>query len=103
MKYFSSQWGLMIGYDHYKEARSIADQIQVEGFPDEAANVRAAIEDGRSGTEIFMQLRFYLPPIQEEVRVDSQPHGDLCFLAGLEDSKSTHPSASASSFQSDAL
>jgi hypothetical protein len=57
----------MIGFDHYKEARSIADEIEVDGFPDQAANVRAAIEDGRSGTEILMQLRYYLSPIQEAV------------------------------------
>jgi hypothetical protein len=62
----------VIGYDHYREARSIADQIEVDGFPDQAANVRAAIEDGRSGTEIFMQLRFYLSHIQEAVKVDDQ-------------------------------
>jgi hypothetical protein len=62
----------VIGYDHYKEARSIADQLEIDGFPDHAANVRAAIEDGRSGTEIFMQLRFYLSPIQEAEQVDDQ-------------------------------
>jgi hypothetical protein len=62
----------VIGYDHYREARSIADQIEVGGFPDQAAHVRAAIEDGRSGTEIFMQLRFYLSHIQEAVEVDNQ-------------------------------
>jgi hypothetical protein len=62
----------MIGYDHYREARSIADQIEVDGFLDQAAKVRAALEDGRSGTEIFMQLRFYLSAIQQAAQVDDQ-------------------------------
>ena len=62
----------MIGFDHYKETRSIADQLEIDGFPDQAANVSAAIEDGRSGTDIFMQLRFYLSPIQEAEQVDDQ-------------------------------
>jgi hypothetical protein len=60
----------MSSYDHYDEARSIADQIDVKGFSDRAAAVRNAIDEGRSGTEIFMQLRFYLEPLLEEGEID---------------------------------
>ena len=58
------------GYDHYAEAKAIADQIEVEGFPEQAAKVRSAIDDGRSGTEIVMQLRFYLSPLQNAAQID---------------------------------
>ena len=57
-------------YDHYREAKGIADQIEAEGFSSEAGEVRDAIDDGRSGTEIFMKLRFYLSPLIEDGRID---------------------------------
>jgi hypothetical protein len=60
----------MSSYDHYDEAKSIADQIDAKGFSDQAAAVRNAIDEGRSGTEIFMQLRFYLEPLLDEGEID---------------------------------
>jgi hypothetical protein len=60
----------MSSYDHYAEAKSIADRIEAEGFPDQAVAVRNAIDEGRSGTEIFMQLRFYLAPLQGNTHID---------------------------------
>lgn len=62
----------MSSYDHYAVAKSIADQIEEEGFPEQAAAVRSAIDEGRSGTEIFMQLRFYLAPLQEGTQIDPE-------------------------------
>lgn len=53
----------MDSYDHYAEAKKIAAQLDAQGFSSEAENIRNAISEGRSGTEIFMQLRFYLTPI----------------------------------------
>jgi len=61
----------MTTYDHYDQAKQIAERIEREGFPEKAQNVRYAIENGKSGTEIFMQLRFYLSPLLDEERVDS--------------------------------
>ena len=60
----------MSSYDHYAEAKSIAAKLEAEGFPEHAAAVRHAIDDGRSGTEIFMQLRFYLTPLQGDGHID---------------------------------
>ncbi|WP_124077656.1 hypothetical protein [Pigmentiphaga humi] len=60
----------MSGYDHYAEAKSIADSIEAKGFPDQAMAVRSAIDDGRSGIEIFMQLRFYLAPFEGNEKID---------------------------------
>jgi hypothetical protein len=50
-------------YDYYKEAREVADAIEARGHAAEAGKMRSAISEGRSGTEIFMQLRFYLSPL----------------------------------------
>lgn len=60
----------MSGYDHYAEAKGIAEQIEAEGFEQQASDVRKAISEGRSGTEIFMQLRFYLSSLQTDMRID---------------------------------
>jgi hypothetical protein len=50
-------------YDHYMEARAIAETLQREGLASDAASIRRAIDTGVSGTEIFMQLRFLLAPL----------------------------------------
>ncbi|KCZ89068.1 hypothetical protein [Hyphomonas jannaschiana] len=62
----------MSTYDHYTEAKCIADQIEGAGFPEQAEQVRQAIENGVSGTEIFMQLRCYLSPLKNNDRIDQQ-------------------------------
>ena len=56
--------------DHYLEAKSIADCLGEEGFGEQATVVRNAIDNGVSGTEIFMQLRFYLTPLRANTQVD---------------------------------
>lgn len=61
----------MTTYDHYAEAKQIAGLIENEGFAQQAGEVRHAIDDGRSGTEIFMQIRYYLSPLLEDERIDS--------------------------------
>jgi len=50
----------MGAYDHYEEARAVADALEARGRAAEAEKMRSAILEGRSGTEIFTQLRFYL-------------------------------------------
>ena len=47
-------------YDNYEEAKMIAKLLTMQGFPSEAKQILAAIRDGKSGTEIFMILRFRL-------------------------------------------
>ncbi|MEO9130905.1 MAG: hypothetical protein ABI240_06820 [Sphingomonas sp.] len=70
----------MSGYDHYAEAKSIADKIEAAGFSVEAAAVRDAIDEGRSGTEIFMQLRFYLTPLQGNDAIDPATQSQIATL-----------------------
>ena len=70
----------MSNYDHYAEAKSIADHIEADGFHDQAAAVRSAIDEGSSGTEIFMQLRFYLAPLQANVQIDPSTRSRIAML-----------------------
>ncbi len=48
----------MIIFDHYKEARELAKQLQEEKMDDFANKIFEAIEEGSTGTEIFMALRW---------------------------------------------
>lgn len=53
----------MNAYDHYEEAKKVAEQLEAEGFPEQAKQVSDAMVDGKTGTEIFMILRFRLKPL----------------------------------------
>lgn len=70
----------MNSYDHYAEAKSIADQIEAVGFAEEASAVRDAIDTGFSGTEIFMKLRFHLSPLQKNTKIDSAARSRIAVL-----------------------
>jgi hypothetical protein len=72
----------MTAYDHFAEANRIADSIEAEGFAEQAGQVRHAIAMGRSGTELFMQLRFYLAPLAGDVRVDPATRQQISTLVG---------------------
>jgi hypothetical protein len=50
-------------YDHYEEAKAVAASLAVEGFLDQAKQINDAMMEGRTGTEIFMILRFRLKPL----------------------------------------
>lgn len=53
----------MSTYDHYEEARKVAELLEADGFSDQAKQVSDAMVDGKTGTEIFMILRFRLHPL----------------------------------------
>lgn len=48
----------MIIFDHYKEARELAEQLRKEKIPCFADKIIGAMEEGSTGTEIFMALRW---------------------------------------------
>lgn len=50
-------------YDHYEEAKKIAALLAAQGMSLESVQILDAIKDGKSGTEIFMILRFRLAPL----------------------------------------
>ena len=72
----------MDGYDHYAEAKKIAAQLDAQGLPSDAEKIRSAISEGRSGTEIFMQLRFYLTPVLSTVNLADGVKGQITVLLG---------------------
>jgi hypothetical protein len=68
-------------YDHYAEAKNIADRMEGQGFLEPANEVRCAIvEGGTSATEIFMRLRFYLSPLQRDSRIDPATRAQISVL-----------------------
>jgi hypothetical protein len=57
----------MSNFDHYAEASNLIDHLSVDGHPIEAAILKSALEDGATGTEILMALRFHLSGIIRRV------------------------------------
>jgi len=53
----------MSNFDYYAAAEELISRLDQEGHVGEAAKLRAAIEEGSTGTEIFMALRFHLAEI----------------------------------------
>lgn len=44
-------------YDYYSEARALAEELRSAGLPDRASGIIGAMEEGETGTEIFMIMR----------------------------------------------
>jgi hypothetical protein len=53
-------------YDHLEEARAIARDLEAVGHSRAAEQIRESIDEGFSGTEIAMRLRFFLDPIASD-------------------------------------
>ncbi|MEM5329392.1 hypothetical protein VSR34_22770 [Paraburkholderia sp. JHI2823] len=47
----------MNAYDYYGEARALADVLKNAGFPAYGSDILGAMEEGETGTEIFMMMR----------------------------------------------
>jgi hypothetical protein len=50
----------MSNFDHYAAAKELISLLERDGRTTDASNLRSAMEEGSTGTEIFMALRFYL-------------------------------------------
>ena len=57
----------MSNFDHYAAARELVSRLAQAGYADEATAIQTAMEDGATGTEIFMALRFRLSGIIKQV------------------------------------
>lgn len=53
----------MINFDYYAAAQELIICFEQEGHFEDASNLRNAMEEGSTGTEIFMALRFHLSRI----------------------------------------
>lgn len=59
----------MAGYDHYKEADELIEELRKFGFDEAADGLREAIDGGSTGTEIFMALRWKLGKLLEQSKL----------------------------------
>ena len=62
----------MSNFDHYVAARDLISLLEKEGCATDAAKLRSAIEDGATGTEILMALRFHLSGIIRQVSLKGE-------------------------------
>lgn len=64
----------MSNFDYYAAAQELISRLENEGHAADAAKLRSAIEDGSTGTEILMALRFHLAEIirQTPLKGESQ-------------------------------
>jgi hypothetical protein len=67
-------------YDHYKEATELAMIISGCGMTFEASQILDPIKNGKSGTEIFMTLRFRMEPLLDAANVPEEAKGRLRIL-----------------------
>lgn len=76
----------MSNFDHYAAARELISRLGQAGYATEAAALKAAMDQGATGTEIFMALRFHLAEIIGRVPLegDSQTLASR-LLAELDD------------------
>ncbi len=50
----------MTAYDYYGEAKALAEELKLAGFINYETEILRAMEEGETGTEILMILRFRL-------------------------------------------
>lgn len=62
----------MTNYDHYTAARDVISRLKAEGHAADASKLQAAIEEGATGTEILMALRFHLSEIIRNVILQNE-------------------------------
>lgn len=62
----------MSKFDHYLAAHNLIALLEDEGHEAEAAKLRSSIEDGATGTEILMALRFHLSEIMRQVSLSGE-------------------------------
>ena len=66
-------------FDIYRSAERIARQLALDGHPERAETIRAAITGGATGTEILMRLRWALRQLSESDAASDEP------IAGLDE------------------
>jgi len=73
-------------YDHYAVARRLAAEVERQGLAEAARAIINIIDEGCSGTEIFMGLRFHLRPLASDLRLGSATRNEIDgLLAKLND------------------
>ena len=59
-------------FDHYEFARELISDMERQGLSDGAARLKSALDEGATGTEILMALRFSLAEIASNCPLPEQ-------------------------------
>ncbi|MBU2569826.1 MAG: hypothetical protein KJ725_07285 [Gammaproteobacteria bacterium] len=59
-----------MSYDHYQEAEELISMLENVGLKYYGESLQRAMDEGATGTEIFMSLRWYIGQFLAEVSVD---------------------------------
>lgn len=57
----------MSNFDYYAAASELISGLKADGYEADASKLQMAIEDGSTGTEILMALRFHLSGVIRRV------------------------------------
>lgn len=71
--------------DPYQEVRTLADLLDAAGLSDYAQQLRSALVEGATGTEIYMILRWRLANMAEDTAVPADLKARLLTLHGYLD------------------
>jgi hypothetical protein len=58
--------------DPYQDAEQIACELENAGLSDQAKQIRGALSEGATGTEIYMILRWQLAKIEETSSIPAE-------------------------------
>jgi hypothetical protein len=61
----------MTYFDHYKEAKNLAEALRKEKLDNYADKIILAMEEGSTGTEIFMALRWNVQKVMKLKNIPS--------------------------------
>lgn len=70
----------MSTYDHYVEAKKVAELLAEEGHAAVGQSLLQAIAGGTSGTEIFMRLKYHLEQVLNAPDLSAQTGGRVRLL-----------------------
>jgi hypothetical protein len=62
----------MANFDYYAVAQDLISRLEAEGRTADAEKLWSAIDEGATGTEIFMALRFYLLEITKHASLEGE-------------------------------
>lgn len=71
--------------DPYEEARTVADLLDVAGLRHHAEQLRSALVEGATGTEICMILRWRLANMAGDTAIPADLKGRILLLHGYLD------------------
>ena len=76
----------MSDFDYYAVAQDLISRLETEGYDANATAILSAMEEGATGTEIFMALRFHVSTIVGKIPLKAESRAPASkLLAALND------------------